>query len=1022
MNALPALLGIVLAASASSATMPLVDPRIVSAWLSSDGQEVLLFGYDGTYYQANIGGTAKGFERGTYAWDPGNGSLATATKVDTNGTTGLSHPGGAVSLAISGNTMTRTIGSTPASFSRVTHSTGSIVGAWFLPGAPGFVLFLGNGTYLEVNEDDDIPEDNDGFELGTYTWNSSTGALSATPAVKTYPEGGPSSVPSNAALTVSGNTLTVTIPGDDTDVLHRLNTNSSPIQLPDFKLVKSAEYDQFGPGAPTAVPYDPVEENYPFQGSAEIFDTIPAVSPTLKIGTRTPIPFDVDEDDGHFFVEGGYASKTLLDASTAFPDNTTYLISAGAGNSATFTLPAGGTFPSVPTFLSSPDEDDEGHWNGNVYRMDAQTLRWTPISGFNPAIHATHLRIEAMESGEVIVDQLLQGDVTFFELEDRLQPGAEYEIVLTHIKILGSATSTTGIFSGKQGKALSISRNVLVAKAREADTSSIFRQPDHLAALPGTQVTLKVGVENRRDATLQWQKEGIPIPGQTANSLTFLNLAQGDYGSYSVIVTGKDGTVTTSRSIILSRPTAYDQYATSIGLDPVDADFPELDHDKDGQSNYLEFVLGGDPKIPQGSLIPAPVITRLSGNNHLLAFRYNRRTAASGEIQVVEHSPDLVTWTPAVPGQNGVTLDTAPPAAGLETLTVTIPVTGPKYFARLRLGPEIVINTETSYKNFKEIGLASMALPASANTRAYGDFFGDGSLGLFAATLNYEPGYAAVPSTFTFWKRQPNGTFLQDPSMITGGTGSIHPRKALVADFNADGTPDIFVVSHGYDAHPYPGEKNKIVLSQPGGKFVINDVSSEISFFHGGTAADVDRDGDIDVITLGGDFIEPMVFLNQGDGNFVRELPGRLPTSLTGKQYYSLELADVDGDGNPDLLAGGHEWETVPTAVWINPGNFRFRSVAPIIIPSVPNEGVVLDFLVTGTGPTRALWVLRTSGGDSTFYLGRTLQKVTWPALSSTIPLQTRSQGWVDWIIPSTSGGQPVIVSDSLSKNLSVPQ
>lgn len=76
----------------------------------------------------------------------------------------------------------------------------------------------------------------------------------------------------------------------------------------------------------------------------------------------------------------------------------------------------------------------------------------------------------------------------------------------------------------------------------------------------------------------------------------------------------------------------------------------------------------------------------------------------------------------------------------MEQVTFNIPVTGPKNFVRLRLGPEVVINLETSYKNFKQIGLPEQTLPselALANARGYGDFFGDGSTGLFCATLNY---------------------------------------------------------------------------------------------------------------------------------------------------------------------------------------------------------------------------------------------------------------------------------------------
>ena len=42
----------------------------------------------------------------------------------------------------------------------------------------------------------------------------------------------------------------------------------------------------------------------------------------------------------------------------------------------------------------------------------------------------------------------------------------------------------------------------------------------------------------------------------------------------------------------------------------------------------------------------------------------------------------------------------------------------------------------------------------------------------------------------------------------------------VIADFNGDRVDDIFVADHGYDAYPFPGYQNTLVLSAPGGKLV----------------------------------------------------------------------------------------------------------------------------------------------------------------------------------------------------------
>jgi len=62
----------------------------------------------------------------------------------------------------------------------------SIVGAWYFGDSrsddSGVVVFLDNGYYFHIVNADvfDAPTGLDGFERGTYTWNATTGAFSAT--------------------------------------------------------------------------------------------------------------------------------------------------------------------------------------------------------------------------------------------------------------------------------------------------------------------------------------------------------------------------------------------------------------------------------------------------------------------------------------------------------------------------------------------------------------------------------------------------------------------------------------------------------------------------------------------------------------------------------------------------------------------------------------------------------------------------------------------------------------------------
>jgi hypothetical protein len=335
----------------------------------------------------------------------------------------------------------------------------------------------------------------------------------------------------------------------------------------------------------------------------------------------------------------------------------------------------------------------------------------------------------------------------------------------------------------------------------------------------------------------------------------------------------------------------------------------------------------------------------------------------------------------------------------------------------------VLATSDNSYRNFKMVGLTPQSIPLVFGAHAWLDVNGDGRLDLFEAELTYLPAttpQAATPSQFAFWMRQLDGSFVKDTTRFASTAGCIHPRKALVADFNRDGRPDVFVACHGFDFPPYPGERNKVVLSQPNGTYVIRDASPDVGFFHSASAADLNGDGFPDVIvTSTSDPARAFVLLNNGDGSFTRETNRRLPT-LSGN-YFTVELADVDGDGTLDLLLAGHEFEGAASRIYINPGTNLFVSAIPITVPAVPGDGVVLDFTITGPVGDRVLWVLRTSGGDGTFYQGRVLQKVQLATLQSSLVVNQRASSWIPWILPAVIG-VPVITTDDARDGLTVPQ
>lgn len=179
-----------------------------------------------------------------------------------------------------------------------------------------------------------------------------------------------------------------------------------------------------------------------------------------------------------------------------------------------------------------------------------------------------------------------------------------------------------------------------------------------------------------------------------------------------------------------------------------------------------------------------------------------------------------------------------------------------------------------------------------------------------------------------------NGSLVLATSSVFSGTVPAvqHPTQVVIADFNGDGVSDIFVADHGYDAHPYPGYQNTLVLTAPGGKLVdaTSNLPQQNDFTHSACAADIDGDGDIDLYVgniWGQNDIDPQILINDGNGMFsVGE--NRLPplVDLNQNGYTTCEFVDVNNDGSPDLVLGdagddiANEHSTPDSEILLNNG------------------------------------------------------------------------------------------------------
>jgi hypothetical protein len=335
----------------------------------------------------------------------------------------------------------------------------------------------------------------------------------------------------------------------------------------------------------------------------------------------------------------------------------------------------------------------------------------------------------------------------------------------------------------------------------------------------------------------------------------------------------------------------------------------------------------------------------------------------------------------------------------------------------------------TSYANTKNIGLPRIKFPPFiAQPAAWGaaDFFHTGTVDLFTARQNYKLSapFATVVadpnsrSDLQFWRQSGDGT----STLLAGFKGCLHPRKALVADFNQDGWPDVFVACHGYDAPVnglFPGEKNTLLLSDGQGGFTVSE-AGPVGFYHGAAAADVDGDGYPDVVVA--DIQNPGAqvhfLMNQRNGAFTVDNT-RVP-GLNGGPYFSVEMLDVDGDGLLDLIVGGHETYPgapgVETAILYGDVNGVFGATKTVVAP-VFGRGAALDFTLVTNNGQKFLYVDRTSLGNdpgTTFYGMRTLQAFNLASGASAVLLDVKAD-WIRWWLPATRDGQNGVVPYDLA-------
>jgi len=241
------------------------------------------------------------------------------------------------------------------------------------------------------------------------------------------------------------------------------------------------------------------------------------------------------------------------------------------------------------------------------------------------------------------------------------------------------------------------------------------------------------------------------------------------------------------------------------------------------------------------------------------------------------------------------------------------------------------------------------------------DVNGDGKPDLISANIG---GGTGGTGTLTVMTNDGSGGFALDTTLDVGNFALC----VVAADVNGDGKLDLISADFGTNT--------LTVWTNNGNGFGYNSTLTVGSGPCALVAADVNGDGQVDLICANA--IDGTLTVLTNNGNVGFGLYAMLPVGASASSYpVSVAVADVNGDGKPDLISANSNDGTL--TVLTNNGNGGFGLNATLTVGSAPSSVIAVDVngdgkpdLISANANDGTLTVL-TNNGDGSFSLDATL-------------------------------------------------
>jgi hypothetical protein len=242
------------------------------------------------------------------------------------------------------------------------------------------------------------------------------------------------------------------------------------------------------------------------------------------------------------------------------------------------------------------------------------------------------------------------------------------------------------------------------------------------------------------------------------------------------------------------------------------------------------------------------------------------------------------------------------------------------------------------------------------------DLDGDGHQDLIVLGANYpSSGVVNSPQPSRVYLGDGNGRFTTAPAerFPVNTLNTVHVRKVIFADLNGDSRSDMFVSAHGWDTSPFPGEQNRLYLSQANGGWRDStaNLPQHLDYSHTSAIGDVSGRGIQDIFVgngySGGTRIQPYLLLNSGSGQFTMTrtpIPAEANQLLdpnTSHHFAGANFGDLNGDGLPELMisadsSNAHNKLRKSLVLWNRDGQFSASDVtelpASAVFPNTHND------------------------------------------------------------------------------------